>query len=168
MLFRSVTNATHAAPRLGFLLALTGDGKTLLKGGVGMFYDRVPLMVPTFEHLPDRTVSILDANGNVSSSTFYLNRLSRQLQNPQSTSWNVAVERQVVAPLSVRVGYEQRNTTKVFVVSPISEGNAGVLALTNIGRDSYQEFQVAARYQLPRFTLNGSYVRSREIGRAHV
>jgi len=37
----------------GFLLALTRDGKTLLKGGVGRFYDRVPLMAPTFPDLPD-------------------------------------------------------------------------------------------------------------------
>ena len=42
----TVTGSTHAAPRAGFLLALTNDGKTLLKGGVGMFYDRVPLMLP--------------------------------------------------------------------------------------------------------------------------
>jgi len=160
----TVTGATHAAPRLGFLLALTGDGKTLLKGGIGMFYDRVPLMMPIFEQLPDRTVSILDANGQASSSVSYLNRITGGLKNPQSTSWNVAVERQIIAPLSVRVGYEQRNTTKVFVVSPSSEANTGVVALSNTGRDSYQEFQVAARYQLPRLTLNSSYVRSRAYG----
>ncbi len=45
----SVTSAIHAAPRVGFILLLTKDGRTLLKGGVGMFYDRVPLMLPPFE-----------------------------------------------------------------------------------------------------------------------
>ena len=44
----TVTGSTHAAPRVGFLFALTKDSKTLLKGGVGMFYDRVPLMIPDF------------------------------------------------------------------------------------------------------------------------
>jgi hypothetical protein len=33
----TITDSTHAAPRAGFLLALTRDGKTLLKGGVGIF-----------------------------------------------------------------------------------------------------------------------------------
>ena len=33
----TITSSTHAAPRAGFLLALTRDGKTLLKGGVGRF-----------------------------------------------------------------------------------------------------------------------------------
>ena len=39
----SVTDSTHVAPRGGVMLALTKDGKTLLKGGGGIFYDRVPL-----------------------------------------------------------------------------------------------------------------------------
>jgi outer membrane receptor for ferrienterochelin and colicin len=163
----SVTSSTHAGPRLGFLFALTHDGKTLLKGGIGEFYDRVPLMLPVFEHMPNRTVSILDPNGQALSSTFYQNRITGELQNPRSTSWNVAVERQVLESLTVRVGYEQRNTARDFVVSPTSGLNglkSGVMALSNGGSDSYREFQVAGRYQLPRFTVNASYVRSRAYG----
>jgi Carboxypeptidase regulatory-like domain len=160
----TVTSSTHAAPRAGFLLALTSDGKTLLKGGVGMFYDRVPLMIPSFDKLPNRTVSLLDSSGQVYSSISYLNQLTGGLHNPQSTSWSVAVERQVLEPLMLRVGYEQRNTSKVFVVSPISSANSGIIALSNSGRDSYQEIQVAGQLKLPRFTLNSSYVHSRAYG----
>jgi len=160
----SVTGTTHVAPRAGFMLVLTGDGKTLLKGGVGAFYDRVPLMLPIFERLPDRTVSLLDKTGQVSQSTFYQNRIIGGLHNPESISWDAAIERQVSERLAVRFAYEQRSTTKVFTVSPGSYENSGVLALSNNGRDFYREFQVAARYQSPRFTLNGSYVHSRAYG----
>jgi hypothetical protein len=160
----TITGSTHAAPRAGFLLSLTNDGRTLLKGGVGMFYDRVPLMIPTFEELPDRTVSLLDKNGNASSSVSYLNRLTGGLHNPASVSWNIALEREVLKSLTLRVGYEQRNTSKVFIVSPTSNGSSGILALSNSGRDSYQEFQVAGRYKVPRITLNSSYVHSRAFG----
>src|SRR5271166_6606528 len=100
----TVTSSTHAAPRAGFMLALTNDGKTLLKGGIGVFYDKVPLMLPVFDSLPDRTVSILDPSGQVSGSSFYLNRITGGgLQNPRSTSWNVAVERQVLEHFTLRV-----------------------------------------------------------------
>lgn len=160
----SVTGSTHAAPRAGFMLVLTHDGKTLLKGGVGMFYDRVPLMLPVFEQLPERTVSILDTTGHTSSSTSYLNRIVNGLHNPESLSWNAAIERQVLECLTVRFAYEQRSTTKVFTVSPVTNGSVGTLALSNTGRDFYREFQVAGRYQSSRFTLNGSYVRSRAYG----
>ena len=160
----TVTGSTHAAPRAGFILALTSDDKTLLKGGVGMFYDRVPLIYPIFEQLPNRTVSLLNSNGQPLGSVSYLNQITGGLHNPQSTSWNVALERQVTESLTLRVGYEQRNTSKVFVVSPVSEGSTGNIALSNSGRDSYQEIQVAGRYKLPRLLLNGSYVHSRAYG----
>ncbi len=160
----TVTGSTHAAPRAGFLLALTSDGKTLLRGGVGMFYDRVPLIYPIFNQLPYRRVSLLDTNGQASSSISYLNQITGGLHNPQSTAWNAVLERQVMESLTLRVGYEQRNTSKVFVVSPVPEGNTGIIALSNSGRDTYQEIQVAGRYKLPRFLLNGSYVHSRAYG----
>jgi outer membrane receptor for ferrienterochelin and colicin len=157
----TITSSTHAAPRAGFLLAVTRDGKTLLKGGVGLFYDRVPLMVPVFPDLPNRTVTVL---GQVDSSVFYRNRINGDLENPRSTSWNLELDRQLLAGLSLRLAYEQRNTTRDFVVSPISSGATGVLELSNRGSDSYREFQVAARYQIARHVLNASYVRSRAFG----
>jgi outer membrane receptor for ferrienterochelin and colicin len=157
----TITSSTHAAPRAGFLLAVTGDGKTLLKGGVGLFYDRIPLMVPVFPDLPDRTVTVL---GQLDSSVFYRNTIRGDLENPRSTSWNLELDRQLLQGLSLRLAYEQRNTTRDFVVSPISSGATGALELSNRGSDSYREFQVAARYQIARHVLNASYVRSRAFG----
>ena len=157
----TITSSTHTAPRAGFLLAVTKDGKTLLKGGVGLFYDRIPLMVPIFPDLPNRTVTVL---GQVDSSVFYLNRISGDLENPRSTSWNLELDRQLLTGLSLRFAYEQRNTARDFIVSPAASGRTGVLELSNRGSDSYREFQVAARYQLGRHTLNASYVRSRAFG----
>jgi outer membrane receptor for ferrienterochelin and colicin len=157
----TITSSTHAAPRAGFLLAVTGDGKTLLKGGVGLFYDRVPLMVPVFPDLPDRTVTVL---GQEDSSVFYQNTINGDLENPRSTSWNLELDRQLVSALSLRFAYEQRNTTRDFIVSPASSGTTGALDLSNTGSDSYREFQVAARYQIARHVLNASYVRSRAFG----
>lgn len=157
----TITSSTHAAPRAGFLLAVTGDGKTLLKGGVGLFYDRIPLMVPVFPDLPDRTVTVL---GQVDSTVFYRNTTNGDLENPRSTSWNLELDRQLLQGLSLRLAYEQRNTTRDFVVSPSSSGATGVLELSNRGSDSYREFQVAARYQITRHVLNASYVRSRAFG----
>jgi hypothetical protein len=160
----TVTSSMHIAPRLGFLLALTNDGKTLLKGGGGLFYDRVPLMLPIFEQLPDRTVSRLDANGQAATSTFYQNRITGGLQNPRSTAWNIAVERQVTEHLAIRVSFEQRNTARDFIVEPTSSAGSGVMALSNEGSDSYREFQISGRYRVSRLTVNSSYAHSRAYG----
>jgi hypothetical protein len=160
----SVTSSTHVAPRASMLLTLTSDGKTLLSGGAGIFYDRVPLMLPTFPDLPERTVSIYDSIGQISSSTAFANRIVGGLQNPRSTSWNVELERQITSRFTARAGYEERNTARDFVVSPVAGAGTGVISLSNGGSDSYREFQVTGRYQISRATVNASYVRSRAYG----
>ena len=160
----SVTGSTHIAPRGDVLLTLTGDGKTLLRGGGGIFYDRVPLMLPAFADLPGRTVSMYDSTGQLSSSTAFVNSIVGGLQNPRSTSWDVELERQVTSSLTLRAGYENRNTARDFVVSPVAGTESGVISLSNHGGDSYREFQVTGRYQVPRATVNASYVRSRAYG----
>ena len=160
----TLTSSTHAAPRAGFLLALTSDGKTLLKGGIGRFYDRVPLMAAIFPDLPNRTVSILGQNGQPIDSVAYQNQIEGGLRNPRSTSWNLELDRQILACLALRVAYEQRNTSDDIIVSPVSHGATGILQLSNRGSDSYREFQVAARIKAGQHLLNASYVRSRAFG----
>ncbi len=160
----SITSSTHAAPRAGFLLSLTRDGKTLLKGGAGLFYDRVPLLAATFPDLPNRTVTLLGPSGEPTNSLSYQNAIDGGLHNPRSTSWSLELDRQLLSNLFLRVAYEQRNTSEDLIVEPISEGTAGTLALSNRGSDSYREFQVAARYKIGQSVLNASYVRSRAYG----
>ena len=99
--YDTITHSTHPAPRAGFLLALTNDGKTLLKGGVGLFYDRVSLMAATFVDLPDRTVTLLSENGEPTSSLAYRNQTDGGLRNPRSTSWSLELDRQVFSTLTL-------------------------------------------------------------------
>jgi len=159
----SVTDSIHPAPRGGFHLALTRDGRTVLKGGAGAFYDRVPLMIASFPALPNRTVSLLDATGQVASSTFYQNEIVGGLHNPRSTSWNVALSREVLHNLTVEAGYDWRRTPDDFSVSPVCAASC-ILALANRGEQSYREFQIRGRYQFREHTLNASYVRSKAYG----
>lgn len=160
----SVTDSTHAVPRAGLTLALTRDRRTLLKAGAGLFYDRVPLNLPAFPALPNRTILALDPTGQVLSSTPYTNVISGGLQNPRSTAWNVEVDRQVLHNLLFRIAYQQRNTSKSFVLTPGTTVGGAVLSLSSSGLDSYREFQATAVYQTHWYTLNSSYVRSRAYG----
>jgi len=160
----SVTDAVNTAPRTGFILALTGDGKTLLKGGAGFFYDRVPLNIPAFPQLPDRMVSELNPAGGVVSSTAYANVISDGLRNPRSEAWNLEVDRQVTSDFLVKVAYQQRNTVHDFYLNPVASGATGILALSSLGSERYKEFQVTGRYRIHHSTLNASYVRSRAYG----
>jgi hypothetical protein len=79
--------------RAGFALMLTKEAKTLLKGGAGLFYDRVPLNIVSFPLLPDRTVESLTPTGAVLSSVTYMNQIGSGLRNPRSVGWNVELDR---------------------------------------------------------------------------
>ena len=161
----TVTSSAHAAPRLGFQLALTRSGRTMLRGGVGEFYDRVPLMIPAFQWFPDRTVFALNPTGQVASSTTYTNQIIGNLRNPRSTAWNLALSQKVSSGLLLQVGYEQRTTADDFVVSTVDTGaGTGRITLSNNGGQSYKELQVSGRYQFHKDFLNASYVRSRAYG----
>src|SRR5882672_10277620 len=160
----SACDLTNIAPRLGLTFALTSDRKTLLRAGGGLFYDRVPLNVPSFPSFPDRTVLTFDPAGDVTSSVPYTNVIAGGLRNPRSESWNVEVDRQVVERLLVRVAYQQRNTVHDLVLDPRTTANGNFLSLANSGRSFYREFQVTGRYRIRKHTLNASYVRSKASG----
>jgi hypothetical protein len=162
--YDTITHSAHAAPRIGFLLTLTKDAKTLLKGGVGRFYDRVPLLAATFSEFPDRNVTIFGGKDASSTSTFYENRLDGALRNPRSISWNLELDREVTRNVLLRFAYEQRRTTDDFLVSPVANGATGAIELSNGGSSSYREFQWTARYKLRQNVFNASYVRSRAFG----
>jgi hypothetical protein len=163
----SITSSTNAAPRAGFALMLTNDAKTLLKGGVGLFYDRVPLNVASFPLLPNRTVLDLTSTGEVLDSMQYVNTFTSGLRNPRSLAWNVELDRQITSALTIRAGFQQRDTARDFLITPetgIPGLDHGILSLSNGGSSFYREFQVAGLYKIHGGTLNASYARSKAYG----
>jgi len=158
----SVTGSTHAAPRAGFALLLTKDAKTILKGGAGLFYDRVPLNIASFPFLPGRIVTALTPAGDALSSVGYANTILSGLRNPRTVGWNVEVDREITSAWLVRGGYQQRNTARDFTLDPATI--PGTLALSNRGDSFYREIQVTTRYKIRRATVNASYVQSKAYG----
>ena len=158
----SLTDSINTAPRAGFALMVTRDAKTVLKGGVGLFYDRVPLNVASFPYLPSRTVAMLSPAGVILGSESFANAIPTGLKNPRSVGWNLEMDRQLTSALVVRAGFQERNTARDFVLDP--QANLGLMSLSNSGRGFYREFQLAGQYKVKRGTLNASYVRSKAYG----
>jgi len=160
----SVTHSTNVAPRAGFAVMLTRDARTLLKGGVGLFYDRAPLNIASFPFLPNRTIASLGPAGEVVDSMTYVNTITSGLRNPRSVGWNIELDRQITSRLIVRAEFQERNTARDFVITPETDLNRGILSLSNGGRSFYREFQVTGQYKIRRDTLNASYARSKAFG----
>jgi hypothetical protein len=114
--------------------------------------------------LPDRTLVDFGPTGQVLDSVAYLNTITGGLRNPRSVGWNVELDRQVTSALTLRAGFQQRNTARDFLVTPVSGLDRGILSLSNGGSSIYREFQITGVYKFRGNTLNGSYVRSKAYG----
>jgi hypothetical protein len=136
----SVSDEGHVAPRLGIAIAPFGGVRTVVRGGVGYFYDRINLNIPTFPFLPERTVTRYLPDGSVSGAQLYRHRLAGPIDNPRSTAWNVEVQQEVLPDLTLRAGYSQRITVRDFFLEPLREG-------THNAPSPLQHYLLAAGFQ---------------------
>ena len=133
------------APRAGLVVRLTGDGKTILRAGGGLYYDSSlsiasdslnggPLSVSSFES---------PRGGFVSFNLTY--GFMRNLVLPTVRQWNVTLERSLgehdVLSLSY-VGAVGRDLIVRGVGGPGSSATSYTALTTNNGRSNYQALQL--------------------------
>jgi hypothetical protein len=162
----TIAHENNLAPRLAFAFTPIRDGRTVVRGGVGLFYDRINLNTATFSQLQDRLITSFGLDGQQTSQLQHLVVENGQYLTPRSVSWNIEFDREWLKNLLVRVGYQQRQGTREFILDPLeSETSGASLLLSNGGRSRYREFQVTTRYTFRGHDeLNASYVRSRAMG----
>jgi len=145
----SFTRDTNVAPRGSFTAAITGDGRTVLRGGAGLFYNPIPLNVATFTQQQARLVTSFGADGvSVVASQLYPNVVAGSLHTPRSVDWNLELDREWLTNFFVRVGYQERQNR--FEALPdwgaLADGSRALVLRTD-GQSHYREGQVTARYQ---------------------
>jgi carboxypeptidase family protein len=151
------------APRLGFAVTPTDSDRTIVRGGVGLFYDKIPLNVGAFEQYQSLVVTTFASNGftPVGRTLLLLNTAPEDFENPYSLAWNLQIDHQAHQRLLLRLGYEERSTRRDFVLEP----TADALLLQNNGRSRYRELQAVARFRFQEGrNIFLSYVRSQARG----
>lgn len=153
----------NLAPRLGFVLTPMDSDRTLVRGGIGLFYDKIPLNVGSFEQYQSQLVTAFADDGltPVDGPRLLLNTVREDLENPYSLAWNLQVDHQLNERLLLRLGYEERSTRRDFLIEPI----AAALLLQNNGRSRYRELQAVTRLRVQEGrNIFLSYVRSQARG----
>ena len=162
----TIARENNLAPRLAFAFSPIRDGRTVVRGGIGLFYDRINLNTATFSQLQDRLITRFGLDGQQTSQLQHMVVENGRFLTPRSVSWNIEFDREWLKNLMVRVGYQQRQATREYILDPLdSETSGSSLLLSNGGRSRYREFQITTRYTFHgQDELNASYVRSRAIG----
>ena len=153
------------APRLGFVFLPAQSGHTIVRGGVGLFFDKIPLNIGSFTQYPSQRVTTFAGNGLtvIDGPRLFRNTAPREFQNPYSVAGNIQVDHQFTERLLLRLGYEERHTRRDFIVEPLAPANQ--LLLQNAGRSLYREFQAVTRFRFQEGrNIFLSYVRSQARG----
>jgi carboxypeptidase family protein len=160
----SIGENNNLAPRLGFVVTPTDSDRTVVRGGIGLFYDKIPLNVGAFEQYQSLRVNKIVAGPfgfELVDRRLLQNTAPDHLENPYSLAWNLQVDHQITERLLLRFGYEERNTRREFVLEP----RTNELLLQNNGRSRYRELQAVARFRFQAGrNIFLSYVRSQARG----
>jgi hypothetical protein len=166
--YDSFTGDVNVAPRGSFTATASDDGRTVIRGGGGVFYDPVPLNVASFLQMQARATTTFGADGMtpVGPAILMPNVIASAIHTPRSVNWNLELDREWIKNLFVRIGYQQRNQRFEPVLNPImSAADASELLLATDGRSRYREGQVTARYQFHGADqIVASYTRSSAVG----
>jgi carboxypeptidase family protein/TonB-dependent receptor-like protein len=174
---QTVGEPSAFAPRWGVAYTPRGDGKTIFRGGVGIFYDRVPLLAGDFIANPTRVVTCFDPEcGPLGSVIVFTNSYikvdekghrivpsrNRLDSTPYNVTWNAEVDREILPHVVLRLNYLSSRTYQVFVTDPQNlPGSIPVLLLSNTGGSRYHEFESTLRVRASENAdVNFSYVHS--------
>ena len=158
---QSLTYTTRIAPRLGFAWTPTGTNSTVVRGGVGIFYDSVPLDTYAFSKYPEQIVTNYDGAGNViSGPEQYLNILSQSAETrnpflhrqdrdgnfaPYTFAWNMEAEHSVSESLALRVRYLHAEAQDQLTLSPQATSTGDALVLSSSGSMQRRQLEFTAR-----------------------
>jgi hypothetical protein len=158
---QSLTHTIRLAPRSGFTWTPRANNATVIRGGIGVFYDSLPLNTYAFSRYPEQIVTTYDGSGNVTDGPRrYLNITStgsksgfplifQQIKSgnfaPYSVAWNVEAEHEVNESLMLRVRYIRADGQNQLTLAPKITPTLSALVLASSGTLQSRQMEVTAR-----------------------
>jgi hypothetical protein len=161
-----VLNRTNATPRFGMVVLLDEKGTGVIRGGVGLFYERTPSVVGAFDQF-ESTIDVRYANDGVTPlgpAQLFQHVVAPNLDVARSVTWNLEYDQRMMRGFSLRAGVLQRHGSHELIVNPVVAALGdprAQLVLSTDGRSSYNEAEATLRFAPgPRLDISGTYVRS--------
>ena len=192
--FKQIPDKRNFAPRIGLAYTpqwgrfITGEGKTTIRAGYGIFYDGLfsNIIDNSAESQPNSLGGTLPSQtnrgtGNASTTgigsispmpnpTLFIQPLASNLHNPLTQQWNVNVQREVPLGLVLTLAYvgtrgehlftnQDFNPQVLFAYTNPVFGEIGVR--TNAADSRYDSGQVEVERKIHTLVLRGAYTYSK-------
>jgi hypothetical protein len=180
---QEISESFRVAPRAGVAWLPFTNAKTVVRVGFGLFFDRVPLNVYSFNHYPRQTISLFDDSGALTGGPYYFENalgvadvhspwiIHQQTPgdfSPRSANGAVQVEQTVTSFLKLRAGYTRNEAAGLVLVNRIAPDPTtllGAYELSGSGDSRYHQVELTARLEMTGGRLLFlSYVRSMDEG----
>ncbi len=177
-----IADQQNFAPRAGFAWSPFEGDKTIIRGGIGIFYDKVPLNIRSFNGYPGRTVTRYASDGKtVVESRRFTNlligetplvpldfRFSSQEVGfvPENLTWNIQIDQVINSWASFRANLIGSRTRNIYVINPeVAMSGQSAIVLRSSGKANYRALELTARFaRTEKYAINVSYTRSRARG----
>lgn len=164
------------APRLGLVYSPGHNAKTILRSGIGLFYDRLPLLAGDFTQNLTRVVTYYNTQGIPTGPPIVLQNYYEEKKKhgivvpsnhrlgstPYNLTWNIELDQELRPNLIARVNYLSSRSYEEFIVNPLYDASPGpLMLLSNTGSSRYHELEATLRFKVrENADLNISYVNS--------
>jgi hypothetical protein len=164
--YDDLVNDYQLSPRLSLAVALDESGKTVARGGIGVFHDHVYLHAGSFTRFQRRVETSFGPDGGpLGAPIVFENRISPEgLESPRSLTWNAELDRTLTEGFQMRVGYRERYGSEELLIDRLVEEGRGALELSSDGHSVNRELGVTLRVTRAQNELFVAYSKSHSTG----
>lgn len=158
-----VLGRMNLTPRIGAAWLLRQDGSSVLRSGLGLFFERSPSVAGVFDQYeaPLDTRFAADGATPLGPATLFRHVTAPDLTTSRSLTWDLAFDHRISSRWSAHISAIDRRGRRELQLTPLVDAAGAQLRLDSLGRSAYRELELGVHYTAgQRVDLNMSYVRA--------